>query len=221
MKYPIGLRQIDRPYRHSPRERNGCMDSEGTCKHPLWFRDGSLDLDGHFLTVNSSHNNNKLLCLYLRLHLRDLSGLMDIRDNKMHLRVRPRLSPMEQNRCINSSSLKYKHGLCLRNGNKSLSRQMESGDNRRLVLFPRDKHKNHPPFRHNLKDLNWRLTKPRHLNQSLQDSSAQLEARAQSLCLTCKLQLQHTPSSPEIPLSRHDMMFNHAMLPMLLVGLQL
>jgi hypothetical protein len=187
------------------------MDSEGTCKHPLWFRDGSLDLDGHFLTVNSSHNNNRLLRLYLRLHLRDLSGLMDIRDNKMHLRVRPRLSPMEQNRCINSSRLKYKHGLCLRNGNKGLSRQMESGD----------KHKNHPPFRHKLKDLDWLLTKPRHLNQSLQDSNAQLEDRAQSLCLTCKLQLQHTPSSPEISLSRHDMMFNHAMLPILLVELQL
>jgi hypothetical protein len=126
------------------------MDSEGTCKHRLWSKDGSPGLDGHFHTVN---NSNKLLRLYLRLHLRDLNGLMDIRDNSVHLRVRPRLSPMEQNRCINSSSRKYKHRLCLRNGNESLSRQVESGYNQRLFLLLRNKHENHPPFWHHLRDL--------------------------------------------------------------------
>jgi hypothetical protein len=165
-KYPVESKLIDRPmslrphkylrwHSHSHKEPSGCMDSEGTCKHHLWSKDGSPDPDGHFHTINSRNNNNSnnLLRLYLRLHPRDLSGLMDTRDNKMHLRVRPRLSPMEQNRCVNSSRRKYKHRLGLRNGNESLSRQMANGDNHRLFLLPRNKHKNHTPFWHNLRDL--------------------------------------------------------------------
>jgi hypothetical protein len=106
-KHPVESRQIDRlvslnSHEHLRRHKNnhkgpsGCMKSEGTYKHPLWFKDGSLDLDGHFHIVNSSSNNynKRLFRLYLRFHPRDLSGRMDIRDNRMHLSVGVKQSPM-------------------------------------------------------------------------------------------------------------------------------
>jgi hypothetical protein len=97
---------------------------------------------------------------------------------------------------------------------------MESVDNHRFFPLLGDKYKSNLLFRHNPTGPNWRLAKLKNLSQSPQGFNAQLEDRAQFLCLICKLQLQHTPSTPGILLFPHDMTFSHIMLPMLLVELQ-